>query len=103
MQDPSALQYVFVVIMLVVVGWISGWRFILTLGAVTEDVGVHDDVNALLGRAASEMAAQPPGQEAAEVGYLLEALGHRTDRDTYRQVLEAVQGDVAARLQEAKL
>jgi hypothetical protein len=102
MQDLSAWESVFAVTVFCVLAWIIGWRLVLALRVITQGDDTRHDVMALLGRVASEMATQPPGQEAEEVAYLLEALGHRVDRDTYRQVLEAVQGDIAVRLQAVR-
>ena len=102
MQNLSTWEFIFVVTAFAVLAWVIGWRFILALRVITEGEDADHNVMTLLGRAANEMAAQPPGQEAEEVAYLLETLGHRVDRDTYRQVLEAVQGDIAVRLQAVR-
>ena len=102
MQYLSTWESVFVVAVFSVLAWTIGWRLILALRVITQRDDSRHDVMALFGRAASKMATQVPGQEAEEVAYLLEALGRRMDRDTYRQVLEAVQGDIATRLQAVR-
>jgi len=102
MQDLDTWESVCAVAVFAVLAWIIGWRLILALRVITQGNDTRHDVTALFSRAASEMATQAPGQEAEEVAYLLDALGHRMDRDTYRQVLEAVQGDIAARLQAVR-
>jgi hypothetical protein len=99
MQSLNTSEFGFVWVVFVVLALIIGGRLILALQAMRQSDHAHPDVIALLGRAANEMAAQPASQEAEEVVYLLDVLGRRVDGDTYRQVLEAVQGDVAVRLQ----
>jgi hypothetical protein len=102
MQNLGTWEYIFVVAMFSVLAWIIGWRLLLALRVITQVDHARHDVKVLLGRAANEMAAQPPEQEAAGVAYLLEALSEQVDRDAFRQVLEVVQGDVAVRLQAVR-
>ena len=47
------------------------------------------------------MSSQLPEQEAKKVACLLETIGRRMDRDSYRRVLEEIQVNIAARLRAA--
>jgi len=96
MLEPLTLFIIFLFLF-----WVIGVRVALVLGQIRKS-NLDRDIMALLKKAALEMADQPPEQEAAEVAYLLETIGGRMDRDTYRRVLEEIQVGVAARLQAAQ-
>jgi hypothetical protein len=95
-------EFVFACAIFLFLAWIIGGRVALVLSLISKDSLIHH-VTAPLEQATRQMVTQLPAQEAEKVAHQLEALGHRVDRDTYRQVLEAVERDVAARLQSAKL
>jgi hypothetical protein len=82
--------------------WSVGVRIALVLGQLRIGGDSEREVNALLKRAAAQMSNQTPEQEATEVAYLLDAIGQRTQPETYRQMLEQVQVGIAAHLQAAQ-
>ncbi len=94
-------QWVVIGVVILALTWVIGIRLVYGLRCMLQDRR-RGDVMSLLVEAAEEIATHPAGREAEEVAYLLEALAIRVDKDTYRQVLEAVQGDVAARLRVAR-
>jgi len=102
MRGLEVGEWVVIGVVILAVAWVIGIRLVYALRWMLQERGRHD-VMSLLVQAADEMATHPAGREAEEVAYLLEALADRVDKDTYRQVLEAVQGDVAARLRVARV
>jgi hypothetical protein len=94
--EPLAILAVFLFLI-----WSIGVRLVLVLNQVKRSSRTEREIVALLERAAVGMSRQSPEQEVKEVVYLLEALGHRMDRETYRRVLEQVQVRVAANLSAA--
>jgi hypothetical protein len=82
--------------------WCVGVRIALVLGQLQTARDSERDVVALLKRAAVEMSNQSPEQEAAEVAYLLDAIGQRIEPETFRRMLEQVQVGIAAHLQAAR-
>jgi hypothetical protein len=79
-----------------------GVRIALVLDQIRQAGNSERVVIALLKRAADKMANQSPEQEATEVTYLLDAIGHRLERETYCRMLEQVQAGIAADLQAAR-
>ena len=101
MQGLHVEGWVVIGVVILALAWVIGLRLVYGLRCLLED-RARRDLMSLLVQAADEMATHPAGREAEEVAYLLEALAIRVDRETYRQMLEAVQGDVAARLRVAR-
>ena len=95
MHSLEGWEAVFAWITLLFLAWTIGGRIALAVRAL----GADRDVRGMLRRAADEMAADPPSQEAAYVTYLLETVGAKVDRSAYRQLLEAVERDVHLRLE----
>ena len=102
MQNLDILEPLTIFFIFAFLFWVIGVRIALVLAQVRQGGHLDRDIMALLKRAGTEMAEQPPEQEAAEVAYLLETIGGRMDRDAYRRVLEEIQVGVATRLQAAQ-
>ena len=83
--------------------WSVGVRIALVLDQIRQAGNSERVVIALLKRAADKMSHQTPEQEATEVAYLLDAVGHRLDKETYCRVLEHVQARITADLQAARV
>lgn len=101
MRGLDVGEWAVIAVVILGLAWLLGFRLVYGLRCMLQDRR-REDVMSLLMQAAEEMATHPAGREAEEVAYLLEALATRLDKETYRQVLEAVQGDVAARLRVAR-
>jgi Tfp pilus assembly protein PilV len=101
MHSLDVGEWVVIGVIILAVSWIVGFRLVYALRYMQQERGRRDALS-LLAQAAEEMAMHPARREAEEIAYLLEALAGHVDRETYCQVLEAVQGDVAARLRLAR-
>jgi hypothetical protein len=93
--EPLAILGIFIFLV-----WSIGIRIVLVLGQIRPG-SAERKIMLLLQRAAVEMSSQSPEEGAKEVAYLLETVGRRIDRETYRRVLEQVQVDIANSLQAA--
>jgi hypothetical protein len=70
MQGQSTGELIVAIAALSVLAWIIGWRLFLALWVITQGDNAHQDVTALLGRAAKGIAAQSPAQESEEASTL---------------------------------
>jgi len=91
--EPLAIVAIFLFLV-----WSVGVRIALVLSQIRKLGDSERDIMALLKRAAFGMSGQAPEQEAQKVAYLLETIGSRMDRDTYRRMLEQIQVGIAASL-----
>jgi hypothetical protein len=95
-------ELVFVFAIFLFLGWTIVGRVALAAGLLSQRRDASRDMITLLRQVAHRMSRQPPQQEAKWITYLLETLGNRLDRDTYRQVLEGVERDIAERLEASR-